>query len=166
MRPRANSILWIVALALLAAGVSMIALAPSVLQDHRRRMERRIKDLRQLEQFKAQAGVYTSAIRAYTTLSSAEPPPVQQIVSNMFSAQQYAVEALDRAPANEEWIVERQRLRLREIPYQDMVAAVNRLGLAVPPWHTVGIEIWAGDKEGIAREIVLSLEALHRIGEE
>lgn len=153
-------------MALLAVGAVLTAFAPGVFKEHARRMDRRIKDLRQLDQFKVQATAYTSAIRAYEALPSSEPPPVEQIVSNMFTAQQYAVEVLDKAPANDEWIVERQRLRLREIPYQDMVAAVNRLGLAVPPWHTVSIEVRAGDKEGIAREIILSLEALRRIADE
>ena len=166
MKSAANRILWIVALVLLVAGAFLTTLAPLTLKEHARRMDRRFKDLRQLGQIESQVASYTTAIRAYEALPSSEPPPIQQIVSNLFTAQQYAIEVLDKAPANDDWIVERQRLRLREIPYQDMVAVVNRLGLAVPPWHTVSIDVRAGTKEGIAREITLSLEALRRIADE
>lgn len=155
--------LYFLALAALAGGVIVTALAPFHWVDLQRRVARKDSELQKMMELEQVADRQKRAVTAFEQLPSPMPPSLSEQIQAVLPGVQSDIRPGDAQEVGEAWSLRTATVVLQDIRYDDVVQLCRALETNRPPWRVAAIHLRAGQQELRAQTAELAVEALERV---
>jgi hypothetical protein len=127
-----------------------------------RKLDQRLRDLRQLDILQRWAAAQRAALQRFEALPAARPAALESCVRAVITNAAFEIRDGGAENAVPGWRVRHAAVVVRGAAFTDLGRLLFQLETNQPPWRLTGIAIDAEPEEGRAAEATLQVEALER----